>query len=235
MMKWPHKLPKPGFMKSIQQLQILFDLPLTLEGIYPFRGAIASFAGLENDLFHNHKGDKLHYRYPLIQYRVKEGRASIFALAQGVAAAHQIIQQNGQEFHLRGRQQELRIVNHEEKEFTLRMEGHQLHYHISNWIPFNTNNFQRWTAATTLAQKVELLNRILVGHLLGFATGMNWQLPFRLEAELTDWSNTNEHRIHGTKHMTLDISFQANISLPSGIGLGKAISQGFGVTSVIER
>ncbi len=43
----------------IRTLQVSFDLPIFPRQISQWRGAFVEFAGIENDLFHNHKNDEL--------------------------------------------------------------------------------------------------------------------------------------------------------------------------------
>ena len=57
-----------------------------------FRAAIIEQVGLEHDLFHNHDGIKhFHWDYPLIQYSVRKGCATIIGLQQGAKAVQQLL------------------------------------------------------------------------------------------------------------------------------------------------
>ena len=67
---------------------ISFHLPLKESQIYLFKQAILNIEGLDHSLYNNKinamEGDaKNLHRYPLIQYRVFEGNATIWAINEG--------------------------------------------------------------------------------------------------------------------------------------------------------
>ncbi|MCB0642014.1 MAG: hypothetical protein KDC44_10260, partial [Phaeodactylibacter sp.] len=67
--------------QPIRTLSLSFDVRLYARQIPQWRGAFIEMCGLDSDLFHNHNGEaELHYRYPLIQYRMYKGKASILAI-----------------------------------------------------------------------------------------------------------------------------------------------------------
>ena len=81
---------------KINLLKATFDLPLHAKQLAQFRGAVAESAGLENDLFHNHKGEnEFHYRYPLIQYKLNKGKACMVGIGEGVDALFTFLLKSG--------------------------------------------------------------------------------------------------------------------------------------------
>ena len=60
--------------KALRLLSVTFQSTIEPWELPQFRGAMAHKVGLEHEWFHNHNNEdpdkpKLHYRYPLIQYK----------------------------------------------------------------------------------------------------------------------------------------------------------------------
>ena len=96
---------------------------------------------------------------------------------------------------------------------------------VSPWFALNQDNYRIYQASNP-SERVELLNRILIGNLLSFAKGMGMTVESRLTVS-TDLHSArtgfkNEHIVvfYGT--------FSVNYELPSCAGIGKSISRGFG-------
>ena len=220
---------------AIRQLLLTFNLPLHPKDLVRWRGAWAELAGLEHDVFHNHEGDKKYrYRYPLVHYRVRRNRAAILAFNEAVPAVQQVLAKQDWQIRWKGEPFLLSIENLQMHEPRLHFLDTPEHYRIQYWLPFNQDNFKRWNHTSGLQAQVELLNRILVGQLLNFFSGMNWQLPQRLEAEIVHIHRSGKIEVHGTKRPAIDIVFRSNIRLPIGVGLGKAVAFGFGQTYPIR-
>ena len=79
----------------MHSLSLTFDLQISPQQIYDFRGAIIYLMGLQNDLFHNREvlsetslGKPLE-RYPKIQYRIQDRRATLWGIDEGeIGRAH---------------------------------------------------------------------------------------------------------------------------------------------------
>lgn len=214
---------------NIKTLQASFTHVITPAQIRQWRGAFIEMAGWENDLFHNHEGaaDKYHYRYPLIQYRIWDGKAGIFAINQGVEAFQEALYSTDWNLQWKATSYNVSIDN-------LRLDSHPLemleeprHYTLHKYLPFNQDNYRRWQSANGMIQRIAILEEVLVGHILCFATAMDYQLPDRLEVNL---QNIQDMRClkHKVPMLAFDLEFSANIQLPFGIGLGKSVSHGYG-------
>lgn len=222
---------------AIRQLQLSFNLPLHPKDITRWRGAWAELAGIEqHDLFHNHKSaSQYHYRYPLVQYRVRRNQAALLAFNDGVQSVQQVLAQQDWQINWKGEPFKLSIENLQMHEPRLHFLDEPELYRIHYWLPFNQDNYKRWHSSGGLQSQVELLNRILVGQLLCFFTGMHWQLPQRLEAEIVHIHRSGKIEVHGTKRPAIDVVFRCNVRLPIGIGIGKAVAFGFGQTYPLRR
>lgn len=221
---------------GLRQLNLSFNLPLHPKDIRLWRGAWAELAGHQHGLFHNHLGEKdYHYRYPLVQYRVRRNQAAMVVFNEAIEVVQQVLAERDWQLNWKGKPFELRIADLQLREPRLSFLDTPQNYRISYWLPFNQKNFDRWQKTEGLMAQVKLLNSILVGQLLSFFTGMNWQLPQRLEAEIVHIHRSGKVMVHGTKRPAIDIVFRSNVSLPGGIGLGKAIAFGFGQTYPLRR
>lgn len=224
-------------------LSLNFDLHLYPRQISRWRGAVAQSSGY-HPLFHNHRNEtaitevppadspatkRYDYRYPLIQYRSQQGKAALFGINKGAEALRQWVMQTGGKLNMGGRNHDLRLIKLEEEQWNLQMLPRMATYRLMDWTPLNQDNYQKWRTAKNLAERVALLDRILVGNLLSLSNGLNWQLPQRLEASLWHIRSTKKVRVHRDERMAFNVLFKANIDLPDGMALGRNVAFGFGV------
>ncbi|MCB0561809.1 MAG: hypothetical protein H6573_35105 [Lewinellaceae bacterium] len=57
---------------------------------------------------------------------------------------------------------------------------------------------------------------------------MGYRLPERLEVNLHEIQFMKKVRLHGNPMIAFNITYNANVLLPSGIALGRGVSTGFG-------
>jgi len=217
---------------SLRLLEARFDLPLLPAQIPQWRGAFAQWAGLQEDIYHNHAGaaDEYHRRYPLVQYRSVRGKATIFAVNDGVEAVADLLQRAGDwQIRWQDRPTHLRIEH-------LRIDTSQLdllpaprEYRLLRWLALNADNYRTWQQLRTYRERVELLDRCLAANLLSLCSGLHWQVPRRFEAYLTSVERMGTANVHGQELITFDCTFSTDLALPLGLGLGKSTSHGFGV------
>ena len=246
-------------MKTIHipTLTTTFSLRLRPHQISQWRGAVAEAAGWEEDLFHNHDNtqvqpvpqmvpvgvgtaaqsqvipvqlkDRYLYRYPLIQYRVIKGKATIFSVGPGTTALRKWLLTKSHEIDMARGKHTLLIEGMKEEVHLLQMLPHPKGYRLMDYQPLNQENYEKWRRAQDLTKRIELLEGILVGNILKFASAMDYQLPERLEVKLMAIRSMRPVRVHGTERLGFNLVYKANIDLPPGIALGRAVSHGFGV------
>lgn len=221
--------------KLIKVLSITFNHPIYSRQLARWRGAFIEMAGLDNNLFHNHKsGEEYHYRYPLIHYRIWKGKAGITAFNEGVDAIQQALSANTWEVNWEGKPQPLSIEDMRMHEHYLRMLATPKQYQLFKWLALNQQNYERWRQCKNLAARAALLESILTGQILGFCDAMDWRLPERLEVNLQHLNFMQKVKCHGSPMLAFNATYDANVLLPTGMALGKGVSHGFG-WQVTER
>ena len=79
--------------RKVNIMRLHFVNNIRHDEIPKLRGAILSKIESPDILFHNHKGDGLRYKYPLIQYKVIDGKAVVLCINEGVSQIHNFLTQ----------------------------------------------------------------------------------------------------------------------------------------------
>lgn len=216
-------------------LSLSFGLPLRPTGVRAWRGAVAASAGRRLEEFHNHdnaaeKEGALHNRYPQIQYRCSGGKAGIWACGPAVESVRNWVAATDlTKFQLNGKNRPLTMTEYADRPFTLQQEREPRHYRLLDWLALNQENYARWRALPTLHQRIDLLEEILTGQLLGFAAACGWHLPDKFRAELVNLSSMRTEKVHGGKRIAFNVIYRVPLILPPGLALGRSVAFGFGV------
>lgn len=213
----------------IKTLQIRFKNEISSWEIPLFRGCVINSIEKANILFHNHEdNDKFRYSYPLIQYKRIGGKAAIVCIGEGTDAIGELFQSGNFTYQLGERSVNMKIEHINPNKTPVQIWDGQFHYVIRKWLPLSSDNYTKYRAMEGIAEKVEFLQRILIGNILSFCKGMG----ISIEKEITCViSNILQERLYthkGVKVLGFDVEFKSNISIPDYIGLGKGVSIGFG-------
>ena len=221
----------PLIRKGILTFKIEESLPLNYG--HKLRGFFAQ--KFDELLFHNHHGDgQLRYGYPLIQYKILNGKPTVISLNDGV----DLITENFLE---------LERLNLGDKEFI----KPEIHFHIKEenleikpeeldmlpykynfvtpWMGLNQRNYKKYDSdIKNSKKKIELkfLRKILIGNILSFAKGVDWWV----EDEIKIFPELERLTIQFKNQEMLGFKgrIYSNILLPDDIGLGQSTSRGFG-------
>jgi len=217
-------------MNKRRTLFVQFDQVIGPEKVSAFRGAIIEKVGRQHHLFHQHcTKDKLIYRYPLIQYKRIQKHPGILCLGEGVDEIHKLFGLNNWAINLKGKTVDLSVDVLTLNSFEFGISQRTYSYKLVNWIGLNEKNYQSYQKATGLKERLEILERVLIGNILSMAKGLNWHINERVEVAVQKISRTKSVTHKNTSLISFDLELLSNVKLPDYIGLGKSVSHGFGI------
>lgn len=207
----------------------------TLVGVLPsdssqqlaalWRGALAARFPQDAD-FHGHEGTRTLYRYPPVQYRwTDEGPQVLLIDDAGAALRGQDL--SGETLILGGNR--LRIKGARWEALTLQVAlaaTPQRYRFAAPWLALNQDNAERFNHLKD-AERLELLQRILVGNLLSTCKGLGWNVPAKIAVRVED----PRELVCSLKGLPLRgflATFSCNLHLSAGLALGRSVSHGFG-------
>lgn len=223
--------------KYIRTLTVLTDAEIQQKEVPLFRGAVLNCLGDKaNILFHNHlEENKYRYSYPLIQYKRIHGKAAIVCIGDGVPAIHEFFISNNFLFHLGKKEVEIKLDYVKIYDNEVCLCDSTQHYRIHNWLPLNSDNYAKYQATDNLIEKIQMLERVLLGNILSFLKGVGIHLEEQLELHITSVMDQRPIIYKKVKLMAFDIEFKANIQMPQYIGVGKNASAGYGTLTKITN
>lgn len=218
---------------KVRTLSITFSEPIPVHELECFRGAVTEKVGLDREWYHNHDNDpfravSFHYRYPLIQYHLSRGRPKLLFLNEAIDEARHYFTQPDWQLKMAGRTYSSQIDQLKVDQLIFGLGSEMQHYTLSRWLALNERNHYEFLATKRLSEKVELLERVLVGHILNMATGFNYRFPEHFTLYLSDIFRHRVVPYKGVEFLAFDLSFWTTALLPVGLSLGKRSSLGNG-------
>ena len=215
--------------------ELVFEIKesLSLNYGHKLRGFFAQ--KFDELLFHNHHGDgQFRYGYPLIQYKILNGKPTVISLNKGV----DLITENFLELErldLGDKEFIKPEIQFQIKEEYLKIKAEKLdmlpykYNFVTPWMGLNQRNYKKYDSdIKNSKKKIELkfLRKILIGNILSFAKGVDWWVEDEIKLfpeleRLTIKFKNNE--MVGFKG-----NIYSNILLPDDIGIGQSTSRGFG-------
>lgn len=195
-----------------------------------FRGAVASLFP-DDTMYHNHEGDSVIYRYPLIQYKFIEGKISLIGIDRGAESVEKNFQL-GQTMLLsvHGETQEFKVIDKKTYYYIPEsIENQNNYYFLRGWLPLNQENHIRYCAKEAISEKIALLDSILSANILSLFIGFDYHSRQKSKASILEIVSSRTVRYKDTEMQAFDIRFKCNANLPELCGLGKGASRGFGV------
>ena len=179
--------------KRVRIFLVRFKNELSFSEIPQFRGAVIN--SLEGDpqiLYHNHKGDKEYrYSYPLIQYKRIHKQAAIFSIGEGVDAIGQFLTSPKNNMQIGDRIISLEVESIKPQSYLIQVWDTDFKYRIRNWLPLNTENYKKYITLEGIGEKIEFLEKILIGNILSFAKGLG--IDIQNQIELKQLSTLSRH------------------------------------------
>jgi len=221
-------------MARTRFLQITFDQPFQAYHIPKLRGAIIEKTQRQSDLFHNHLDENGYiYRYPLIQYKIKDRRPCLVCLKEATEDIHFLLKERDFNFNIQGKEYKMEI-----EEVLLKYENIQtwdrtFRYNIHNYIALNQDNYRLWQSKESLLERIALLESLLRKHLEIFANEIGAQQPQELTCRIVDLKGEKHIEYKKIFHLCFSLNFETNLHIPNYVGIGKGVSVGFGIVKRI--
>lgn len=222
-------------IKKLRTLLVTFDNTISSRQTSAFRGAVIEKVGREHQLFHNHLETGFNYQYPLIQYKSIHRRPAFFCVGPGVDEIHHFFGLRNWSVEVHGEKLDLQIHKLDLNTFNLNVWDKTFAYSIRDWLALNAENYKRFQDTPGLADRIRLMEKLLVGNILSFAKGVDWHIQDEVRVQIDELKNQKMIRYKGVPLMAFDVSFRSNVFLPNYVGLGKSASHGFGVVSLNSK
>jgi hypothetical protein len=182
-------------------------------------------------LHHHHADGSLHYAYPRVQFKVLDRTAYLIGLADGSELVTRLWMEVDRaqigadvlpvlEANLARRQES---IGETEQPILYRFR--------SPWIGLNQENHRLYCMTRDPTERLELLERVLVGNCLVLAGAFGHRVRARLTSDASGL-RPRSTRFKGVEMLAFAGTFRINFRLPDHLGIGKSVSRGFGT---VER
>ena len=186
----------------------------------------------DNSLFHQHQGNRLAYRYPVVHYRWDQQGASVVGFGEGVRALMDL-SWPGLRLDLGGESATVLEATCSLRRHVIGPTDRLLRYRFgAPWLPFSQDVYQRYRQMSVAEQETER-DRLAVAGLLTAMRGLGVNFPSRLFAAV------EVHRSHTCKYKGVEMlgftgTLLANADLPDGFAFGRTVSHGYGWVSRVS-
>lgn len=222
-------------MKKIKLLVVKFNNELSSKDISAFRGAVNSKLENPDILYHHHIGKKEYlYRYPLIQYKTINKKATIVAIDKGTEVIGQFLSLDDWDLNIGDKTDNMSISDIKANQFVIQAWDKYFNYKIRTWLPLNEKNYSDYKLLSKESEKIYFLENILRGNILSFGKGIGCLFEREIKLGITGLIREKTKVFKNTKMHAVDADFKTNVFLPNYIGLGKGVSIGFGNINTIK-
>tara|TARA_R110002020_G_scaffold230666_2_gene441552 strand:+ start:13599 stop:14285 length:687 start_codon:yes stop_codon:yes gene_type:complete len=216
--------------QTLQICRIQFpEIKLQTRDAHKLRGYFGNLFKEHSPLLHNHYEDgTFRYKYPVIQYKVIDNIPMLVGIEAGSELLTKLFLKI-KELDIDGT---LYPVNSKNIASSREEAGYseQLYSYTFKtlWMALNQSNYPKYQKMQDERAKQEMLNSILVGHILSFFrnSGIELLQGERLMARVE--VKERKTNFKEQKMLAFTGGFIVNARLPDGLGLGKAVSRGFG-------
>lgn len=196
---------------------------------HKLRGYFGNLFKEHSPLLHNHweNGD-FRYRYPVVQYKVIDKIPMLVGVGEGAELLPQLFLKI-KEIDIDGIVYPVSTKNIEahacQVGYSTSLESYRF---ATLWMALNQSNYHAYTRLKTEKEKQDMLDSVLVGHILSFFRNMNVELTSaeRLMAKVEVQEKATNFK--DNKMIAFSGRFVVNALLPDWIGLGKSSARGFG-------
>ena len=215
-------------LMNLKTLILIFntDRPLK-EDAAKLRGYIAN-RFKEYPILHHHieEADYM-YTYPRVQYKQIEGTPVVLGIEEGAAVLKKI-SDDITELKLGKSRYKVESIQMTQMNAEFGPCRENRHYKfVTHWLALNPPNYEKYKEISDWREKKEFLNGILVGNLLSMCKSLDYVVTRKLYVHSRLDDETVEYK--GVPLIGFTGEFRVNFKIPEFFGLGKGVSQGFGV------
>lgn len=217
---------------QITQTVIQFpDIRLKTRDAHKLRGYFGNLFKEHSPLLHNHYQDGTsRYAYPLVQYKVIRNVPMLIGFEEGADLLISLFLKI-RELDIEGEYYPISAKNIHQTRCELTVNQQLYNYTFETlWMALNQDNHRKYILLDT-KQKKEFLNHQLQNNILSFYKGVS----FRVNENIMGVVQLEEKQTKFKDQQMLAFSgrFTTNAYLPEWVGIGKAVSRGFGAVSQI--
>lgn len=221
-------------MNKTRYLQLQFDQPFQAFDIPKLRAAIIEKTKRESSLFHNHEGENGYiYRYPLIQYKIKDKKPCLICLKEATEDIHYLLREKNFDFKINGTNISFEIEDVRLKYEKIQTWDTDFQYSLLHYLALNQENFDKYKNQNGLLGRISMLEQLLLKHLEIFAKEMEAYLPLPLFASILNIKEEKYIEYKNVFHLAFTLDFKSNLHIPEYVGIGKGASVGFGIVKKI--
>lgn len=183
-------------------------------------------------LLHHHFFDKLVYRYPLVQYKLIDGRPFVIGINEGVDVLKEIFDKydtitlNNTNYEII--EKSMFIKN---QEFGL-TNGIYFYEFITPWIALNQKNYETYLFNESNEIRAKLLRNVLTGNIISMSKALGYTVPDKIRCDIDLMSR--ELKFKKRNFISFSGGFMVNFYIPDYLGIGKSVSKGYGTVRKIE-
>jgi len=217
-------------MQTINITTIRFANSLKTEELEFFRGAMIETASMHDaSLFHNHTEDGYRYGYPLIQYKLLQGRVALVGVNQGANELLWLRPYLSRELHIGYKEIPFEVLSIENAEVQIGVSTRTMRYRLSNWLPLNQKNDKLFHSTKDEGERLMLLEGILTNNIVAFFQAFDYNPSEQIRCRIERRGPIEKVMYKDVQMRAVDIDFITNALLPPNIGIGKGSSLGHGI------
>ncbi len=203
------------------------DINLSTRDAHKLRGYFGNLFREKSPLLHNHfESGRNRYAYPLVQYKVLNKVPYLIGLNEGAELLIELFLKI-KEIKIEERFFPIYSKNIVNELSEVGIDTSLNEYKFQTlWMALNQSNFNKYINLLPGKEKKDFLEKILIGNILSFYKYMNYTANERIYVKLN--FNEKETLFKNRQMIAFSGKFTSNVLLPDYIGLGKAVSRGFG-------
>ncbi len=213
-------------MKLHQTIIQFPEIKLQTRDAHKLRGYFGNVFKEHSPLLHNHFDDGTNrYAYPLVQYKVINNIPVLIGLSDGAKLLIDLFLKI-RDIDINGKCHEVHSKNIESKTIEITEVGQLFEYRFETlWMALNDKNYRKYLKSND-GEKTQLLTKTLTGNILSFYKGIGFWTKQNILTKPKLLEKATKFK--GQDMVAFSGSFVTNAQLPDYIGLGKAVSRGFG-------